>query len=222
MIIFVNREIVSVTLLSPPLPFIGRTKTIMAHWLSGQKRIKAFDMHSSTYISRWKITWRGEFCAYRSAYALSLLCICSTADVLSLHRCSTFVVMYDITALVMRSYCDKIATVMRNQCVNVTATALRMPAKLQREHCDAWEWKAKARKKHCDSTATIHNNFWPATALHSHATPLQQMQKHWEFRATFHCKVTAIWGEFFKTLAQCCRYAFASPVWLGYNRWTAN
>ena len=137
--------------LVPPLVFFERIKIIMAHrWLwYWQKRTNAFENTDgkSRDVAHTLIAVLAHcLCC---AYTVLLRCCRYTFTVhvhswlfacISNWKCfhnAYAVFMDESTVLVLRSYNHDIATIIRNQCVNVTATALQMPAKSQRQHWDA-------------------------------------------------------------------------------------
>ena len=145
--------------LVPPLVFFERMKIIMAHrWLwYWQKRTNVLSTQMENHV-----TWlkrRLSQCLHTAFAVYTQYCCCAVATHSWLFACifnwkrfhNAYVVFMDeSTALVLRSYHHNIATIIRNQCVNVTATALQMQAKSQRQHWDACWWRKKAQRQHCD------------------------------------------------------------------------
>ena len=233
-----------------PLAFFGRFNIIMAHrWFwHGQKRNKGFlictllpnneCIYIYTYISRLNTWWirriSQRLCTAFAVHSQHCRCAVGTPSYyirgysalflffFKYFRSANVVLMQNNTALVLRSYHDSTAMVMRNLYVSrhdslanareITMTASRCMKK-----------RAKAKRKHYDSIATnlsqwlllkFPKHLWPpVTVLHSHATTLQQMQKHRECRVTLlqsDCDMRRIFENFAAVLSLCFRKSGAT------------
>ena len=144
-------------------------------------------------------------------------CLCATlsqccpyaiiVDSENVFACSAYgVLFHNSTALVLRSSShDNTTMVMRNQ----YAKSLRWHCECQQNLIDS----IAMHRNHYNSKAThlpqwlflnIPKHFWHlATTLQNHATPLLQMQKHWECWATFsqsRCDMRRIFFYFSKII----------------------